>query len=135
MAGKIVYCSANNDEILSNQMMEINRTGAKEAIFATELGWEFLKHRNFFMPFVAATLPDGEVIEKYVTETPALAVDITFIQTELGAKTAPQVAYFSSRGPSRITPGILKPDELAPGVHILASWVPNRPFAPIGSPT
>ncbi|XWS68035.1 hypothetical protein CRYUN_Cryun04dG0055700 [Craigia yunnanensis] len=38
---------------------------------------------------------------------------------------SPQVAYFSSRGPDRRSPWILKPD-------ILATWVPNRGLATIG---
>nr|XP_034929702.1 cucumisin-like [Populus alba] len=37
---------------------------------------------------------------------------------------APSVVSFSSRGPSPITPDILKPDLAAPGLNILAAWSP-----------
>ncbi|KAM7528621.1 hypothetical protein LguiB_032031 [Lonicera macranthoides] len=37
------------------------------------------------------------------------------------------VAYFSSRGPSTLSPDILKPDITAPGVNILAAWPPKTP--------
>ncbi|CAI9091583.1 OLC1v1026650C1 [Oldenlandia corymbosa var. corymbosa] len=41
---------------------------------------------------------------------------------EIIDKDAPYVVSFSSRGPSPITPDILKPDLTAPGVDILAAW-------------
>ncbi|KAK2660268.1 hypothetical protein Ddye_006801 [Dipteronia dyeriana] len=56
-----------------------------------------------------------------------------FVLTEFGTKPAPQVASFSSRGPDPISPGILKPDILAPGVDVLAAVVPNIPYMEIGN--
>ncbi|CAN1186203.1 Subtilisin-like protease 4 [Linum perenne] len=47
---------------------------------------------------------------------------ITFKGTVFGLSYSPQVAVFSSRGPSAASPGILKPDILGPGVHVLAAW-------------
>ncbi|CAI9091581.1 OLC1v1026648C1 [Oldenlandia corymbosa var. corymbosa] len=41
---------------------------------------------------------------------------------EIIDKDAPYVVSFSSRGPSPITPDILKPDLTAPGVDIVAAW-------------
>ncbi|KAA8531772.1 hypothetical protein F0562_006511 [Nyssa sinensis] len=45
---------------------------------------------------------------------------------------SPAVASFSSRESNSIIPEILKPDLLAPGINILAAFVPN--VAPTGSP-
>ncbi|WVY91663.1 hypothetical protein V8G54_037177 [Vigna mungo] len=45
--------------------------------------------------------------------------------------TAPYIAPFSSRGPNKVTPNILKPDIAAPGVDILAAWSPISPISDV----
>ncbi|GJR06028.1 peptidase S8/S53 domain-containing protein [Tanacetum coccineum] len=40
----------------------------------------------------------------------------------VGVKSAPEVTDFSSRGPNSVSPGIMKPDILGPGIGILAAW-------------
>ncbi|CAA0833872.1 Subtilisin-like protease SBT1.7 [Striga hermonthica] len=46
----------------------------------------------------------------------------TKLSTRVDVKPSPVVAAFSSRGPNIVTPEILKPDLIAPGVNILAAW-------------
>ncbi|KAK7295280.1 hypothetical protein RJT34_18186 [Clitoria ternatea] len=43
-------------------------------------------------------------------------------KTFLGIKPAPVMASFSSRGPNKLQPSVLKPDVTAPGVDILAAY-------------
>ncbi|KAK9135970.1 hypothetical protein Syun_015300 [Stephania yunnanensis] len=135
IAGKIVYCSFDKESQnnIYGQMYEVSMAGgAIGAVIATDLA-KFLRPADFFYPLVAISPSDGEKVEEYLAKTMQPTVDVKFQITNLGTKPAPQVAYFSSRGPARQSPWILKPDILAPGVEILAAWVPNRGFTPIGN--
>ncbi|KAM3411027.1 hypothetical protein ACQJBY_002949 [Aegilops geniculata] len=58
---------------------------------------------------------------KDYSQYPDSAAQVFFKGTQLGVGQSPTVAYFSSRGPSRGNPRIVKPDILAPGLNILAA--------------
>ncbi|KAK9099542.1 hypothetical protein Syun_026587 [Stephania yunnanensis] len=65
----------------------------------------------------------GKEIKDYIKSQPSATTTIIFRGTVIGPNPpAPQVATFSSRGPNQITPEIIKPDVIAPGVNILAAW-------------
>lgn len=68
----------------------------------------------------------GSKITAYFKSTPNPTASITFKGTVLGISPAPTVAFFSSRGPSKASPGILKPDISGPGMNILAAWAPSE---------
>ncbi|KAK3420576.1 hypothetical protein EUGRSUZ_G01423 [Eucalyptus grandis] len=124
VVGKIVFCDGINP-------YEITRAGAAGAIFSTESG-AFLQPEDFNIPFVAVVPEDGDRIKEYLLKSENPTVSIKFLITIFGTKPAPQVASFSSRGPDRQAPWILKPDILAPGVDILAAWAPNREIVRVG---
>lgn len=133
VAGKIVFCTLASEIGIYYQMIKLSQLSAKGAIFATNLG-EFILPESYYIPFVAVSLSTRKVIKNYIAgANKTAAVSISFGETKLGTKPAPQVAFFSSRGPSQISPSILKPDILAPGVDVLAAWVPNRVFAQAGN--
>ncbi|XP_065871826.1 subtilisin-like protease SBT3 [Euphorbia lathyris] len=129
VAGKFIFCDHNESSVF-RQESDRDVAGAVGAIFSENDG-EFGDVDDFSQPIVLVNTKDGDSIKNYIRNTPNATVSVAFGKTILGAKPAPKVAYFSSRGPDLISPWILKPDILAPGYHILAAWVPNRAFAPI----
>ncbi|KAL1566696.1 subtilisin-like serine-protease S [Salvia divinorum] len=66
----------------------------------------------------------GYKILSYIKSSRKPTSTIMSAKTVLGSHSAPQVAPFSSKGPNALTPAILKPDVLAPGLNILAAWSP-----------
>ncbi|CAI0552185.1 unnamed protein product, partial [Linum tenue] len=64
----------------------------------------------------------GLEIFHYINSTKEPIAYITPSKTQIGTKPAPLMAAFSSKGPNKITPDILKPDITAPGVSIIAAY-------------
>ncbi|XP_052198206.1 cucumisin-like [Diospyros lotus] len=76
---------------------------------------------SFPLPATVVGAQDGTAIYSYINLTSDPTA--TIFKSYAGNDTqAPYVASFSSRGPNKITPDILKPDLAAPGVDILAAW-------------
>ncbi|KAL8103926.1 subtilisin-like protease SBT3.18 isoform X2 [Apium graveolens] len=75
------------------------------------------------IPTVYLDIIQGAKIIQYLAQSSRRpVVQIWPSRTVIKKSPAPTAAYFSSRGPSSITPNILKPDITAPGVTILAAW-------------
>ncbi|XP_019070611.1 subtilisin-like protease 4 [Solanum lycopersicum] len=74
------------------------------------------------LPALVVSAADGSKILDYTNSISNPIATITIQGTVIGDKNAPIVAAFSSRGPSKPNPGILKPDIIGPGVNILAAW-------------
>ncbi|KAA8542953.1 hypothetical protein F0562_024105 [Nyssa sinensis] len=78
------------------------------------------------IPSVRIDINQGTKLRNYLSRLtrPGAIVQISAGTTAIKKSPGPTVAYFSSRGPSSLSPDILKPDLSAPGVNILAAW-PN----------
>ncbi|KAG9444010.1 hypothetical protein H6P81_015350 [Aristolochia fimbriata] len=132
--GKVILCDlmnlVNNRTDFVERIKEVNRTGARAAIFLMNAAGPMLEPTDFRLPIVViSSKKDAHRVLNYTTkETKLMVKELKFGFTDEGIKPAPKVAHFSSRGPDPISPTILKPDILGPGRDILAAWVPNRPF-------
>ncbi|XP_012835452.1 PREDICTED: cucumisin-like [Erythranthe guttata] len=120
VSGKIVFCEALWD---GSGILMANGVGT------------IMSDVNFVNPDVAFSWPlpttiispeNGRAVLEYIrsTENPTATIFVTDAWKDV---MAPMVASFSSRGPSPISPDILKPDITAPGVDILAGWSPLSP--------
>ncbi|KAK1300171.1 Subtilisin-like protease [Acorus calamus] len=132
VSGKVLLCTASDGDETDtvSQIDEGIRVGAKVVIVQMDDA-SFLRFDEFPTPYIAVKTSNIKRIKSYIQSSSAPTVDITFQVTILGAKPAPRVAYFSSRGPNRVSPHVLKPDVLAPGVNVLAAWAPNRGRVPL----
>eukprot|EP01018_Ginkgo_biloba_P041043 Gb_30209 [translate_table: standard] len=109
--GKMVLCM-NEDFDLPNT---IKNAGALGLISVSESNQVSAFSEFFSIPSAILAHKDGAAIANYTTFASNPVVDIEFEITTLGTKPAPAVADFSSREPNPASPGILKPDVVAPG--------------------
>ncbi|KAJ1269895.1 hypothetical protein BS78_06G013300 [Paspalum vaginatum] len=126
--GNVIFCITPSNLSPSNNIAAIVNLllskGGKGFIFSqknTDLlnRWEVTSK---LIPVIAVDLEVAYQILQYCISTDTPKAKISSTHTTIGSVVpAPNVAAFSSRGPSPIYPGVLKPDIAAPGVNILAA--------------
>jgi len=120
--GKIIVCDRGGNSRAQKGMV-VKRAGGVGMILAnTEAYGEELVADAHLIPAASVGQKTGDEIKKYISSERMATATIGFAGTELGVQPSPIIAAFSSRGPNPITPEILKPDLIAPGVNILAGW-------------
>ncbi|XP_044336857.1 subtilisin-like protease SBT3.9 [Triticum aestivum] len=131
VTGKIVLCYAPREAPSMLPRVELPRTinrtvsaGAKGLIFA-QYNMNSLDSLTACKAGMPCIVVDYEIAQKIAsywenTENPIVKVSPTMTVVGDGVL-SPRVASFSSRGPSPLYPGILKPDITTPGVSILAA--------------
>ncbi|GJM91104.1 hypothetical protein PR202_ga07447 [Eleusine coracana subsp. coracana] len=122
VAGKIVAFEAQDGDGIQNGRI-VKEDGGAGIILLEKEG---TGHTTFAEPHVLpashVNSEDSDIIRQYIKSSNNLTASITFNGTSLGTSPAPVVAYFSSRGPSTSSPGIMKPDIIGPGVNVIAAW-------------
>nr|GMC77425.1 subtilisin-like protease SBT1.4 [Ipomoea batatas] len=123
--GKIVFCESTSERNSSayTKGVAVAQAGGVGLIIANRPGYgQQLTAETNVIPASLVTTSDGDKIRAYIRSHPWPTATISSRGTLIGSSpSAPRVAAFSSRGPNRITPEILKPDVIAPGVNILGA--------------
>ncbi|KAL3830946.1 hypothetical protein ACJIZ3_019748 [Penstemon smallii] len=129
---KIVVCSVSAEYEFSSLGSYFHNFGVAGAV----LIWSktnnsylaYLPDEEIGFPAIVLNAANGKVVLDYIENNNDKATaTLLFKETIHGTKPAPGVARFSSRGPSQACPFILKPDIMAPGYQILASWQEKNP--------
>ncbi|GLJ18275.1 hypothetical protein SUGI_0323220 [Cryptomeria japonica] len=83
---------------------------------------------SFMVPATVISAEQEEIVRSYInsTRSPIASIAKSVTSNDLPA---PIIGSFSSKGPNRITPDLLKPDITAPGVNILAAWSNAAPMS------
>ncbi|KAI8562752.1 hypothetical protein RHMOL_Rhmol03G0059800 [Rhododendron molle] len=127
---RIVICENKQQTEVYFDMNSIANSAARSVAAAIfESHWpltddHYFESRNFPFPGVVISSEDMKSVIEYAKLGFTSRASISFQETAVGTTRAPAVASYTSRGPSRSYPGILKPDIMAPGTLVLASWSP-----------
>lgn len=122
VAGKIVLCDRGGNSRAQKGQVVKDAGGLGMILSNTESYGEELVADAHLLPTAAVGQKIGDLIKAYLHLEANPTATITPGGTQIGVQPSPVVAAFSSRGPNSITPEILKPDLIAPGVNILAGW-------------
>ncbi|KAJ0428125.1 putative tripeptidyl-peptidase II [Helianthus annuus] len=121
--GKVVLCDVDGRTGNIAKGMEVKKAGGAAMIVANDIvTGESIAAQVHVILASYIGYKEGVEIKKYLNSTSSPTATILCRGTVVGLKSDPEMASFSSRGPNRASPGILKPDVTGPGVDILAAW-------------
>ncbi|KAK8515454.1 hypothetical protein V6N12_075496 [Hibiscus sabdariffa] len=120
--GKVVVCDRGTNARVEKGAVVRDAGGIGMILANTPVSGEELVADSHLLPAVAVGRKVGDLIRQYARSDPNPTATLVFGGTVLNVKSSPVVAAFSSRGPNMVTPQILKPDVIGPGVNILAAW-------------
>lgn len=128
---KIVVCQDKN-QTLSDQVYNLQTSKAAGGLFLTNIT-DLDSFLQSSFPAIFFNPRDGQKILDYIKSTDDPKASFEFQETRFGLQPAPRVTSYSSRGPSQSCPFVMKPDIMAPGALILASWAQKSPVTNINS--
>ena len=120
--GKIVVCELGAIPPISKGTNVKAASGVSMIIINSEAEGYTTQADAHVLPATNINYVDQVKLIAYINSTTSPVATISFKGTIIGDSQAPAVAYFSSRGPSFGSPGILKPDIIGPGVNVLPAY-------------
>ena len=120
--GKVVLCDRGVNARVEKGAVVRDAGGIGMILANTAASGEELVADSHLLPAVTVGRKTGDLIREYAGSDPYPTAVLSFGGTVLNVRPSPVVAAFSSRGPNLVTPQILKPDVIGPGVNILAAW-------------
>ncbi|KAI4383651.1 hypothetical protein MLD38_009462 [Melastoma candidum] len=130
-SGYVILCfSMTTSGVITSTMAAeaVHKAGGAGVIYVEPLSQQIPD--VFPIPLVYIDFYQGSRIRSQLFYSGAEVVITPSKAGVTGKVPSPVVAYFSCRGPSSLSPDILKPDISAPGVNILAAWPPFTPTGP-----
>ncbi|CAL9029712.1 unnamed protein product [Prunus brigantina] len=119
--GKAVFCERGMEVSRLDQGKVVKAAGGAAMLLVNQEQEGFTTYTDpHVLPASHLSYAAGLNIKHYNTTSKPIAT-VKFKGTVIGNSSAPMAASFSSKGPSSICPGILKPDIIGPGVSILAA--------------
>lgn len=120
--GKIVVCDRGVNARVEKGAVVRDAGGLGMIMANTAASGEELVADSHLLPAIAVGKKTGDLLREYIKSDSNPTSLLVFKGTVLDVHPSPVVAAFSSRGPNTVTPEILKPDVIGPGVNILAGW-------------
>ncbi|KAF7056719.1 hypothetical protein CFC21_064099 [Triticum aestivum] len=139
--GKVVFCytpgpgSVSPPPKYADIAATVRRNGGKGFIFSQNNldSLDLYAIKGPALPCVPLDFKTSYQIAVYCNRIGIPKIKISTTRTTSGSEiAAPRIAAFSSRGPSPIYPGVLKPDIAAPGVYILAAAAQSGDYKSLG---
>lgn len=126
----IIVCKDNLN--IRDQFEKAESAKVSGAVFLTNISLSEYHLRSSF-PAGFINLQSGQKVVDYIKNSNNPTGNMQFQKTIIGTKAAPKVDSYSSRGPFPSCQHVLKPDLLAPGSLVLASWSPISSVAKVQS--
>jgi len=120
--GKIVMCTNTIIDDITRGYIVKRAGGAGMIVMNVWESGDTTAPHSHVLPTTNVGNRVARMIGSYYANTANPTAAIVFKGTQYEVSPSPAVATFSSRGPSLVNGGIIKPDVIAPGVNILAAW-------------